>query len=108
MGDIAAQTDCKLHLDGARLFNAVEASGEQVETLVSMFDSISVCLSKSLGAPVGSVLVGSQAFINQAHRWRKMLGGGMRQAGVLAAAGIYALNNNLSLLKEDHVCVLIA
>ena len=102
IGGIARETDCKLHLDGARLFNAIEASGEVAKSLVSMFDSISVCLSKGLGAPVGSVLVGSMAFIEQSHRWRKMFGGGMRQAGVLAAAGIYALENNLLRLRDDH------
>ena len=102
IGEIARETDCKLHLDGARLFNAVEASGQDAKSLVSMFDSISVCLSKGLGAPVGSVLVGSKEFIEQSHRWRKMFGGGMRQAGVLAAAGIYALENNLLRLRDDH------
>jgi len=102
IGEIARETDCKLHLDGARLFNAIEASGEDAKSIVSMFDSISVCLSKGLGAPVGSVLVGSMAFIEQSHRWRKMFGGGMRQAGVLAAAGIYALENNLLRLRDDH------
>ena len=67
-----------------------------------MFDSISVCLSKGLGAPVGSVLVGSHAFIDQAHRWRKMFGGGMRQSGIIASAGIYALDHNISRLSKDH------
>ena len=103
VGEVARETDCKLHLDGARLFNAVEASGQDAKSLVSMFDSISVCLSKGLGAPVGSVLVGSKEFIDQAHRWRKMFGGGMRQAGILAAAGIYALDHNLVRLKQDHL-----
>ena len=99
---VASMTQCKLHLDGARLFNAVEASEQDANSLVSMFDSVSVCLSKGLGAPVGSVLVGSMAFIDEAHRWRKMFGGGMRQSGVLAAAGIYALDHSLPLLKGDH------
>ena len=102
VGEVAQDTECKLHLDGARLFNAVESCGQDVKSIASMFDSISVCLSKGLGAPVGSVLVGSHAFIDQAHRWRKMFGGGMRQAGVLAAAGIYALENNLLRLRDDH------
>ena len=79
-----------MHLDGARLFNAVVATGNRASELVAMFDSVSVCLSKGLGAPVGSVLVGSRSFIDQAHRWRKMFGGGMRQSGILAAAGRYA------------------
>ena len=100
--EVAWETQCKLHLDGARLFNAVEASEQNANNLVSMFDSVSVCLSKGLGAPVGSVLAGTVAFIDQAHRWRKMLGGGMRQSGVLAAAGIYALDHNLPHLKGDH------
>ena len=102
VGELSGDVDCKLHLDGARLFNAVEACGQDVRSIVSMFDSISVCLSKGLGAPVGSVLVGSQDFIDRAHRWRKMFGGGMRQAGILAAAGIYALDHNLVRLREDH------
>ena len=71
--------------------------------MVRDYDSISICLSKGLGAPVGSVLVGSREFINRAHRWRKMFGGGMRQAGILAAAGIYALENNINRLAEDHI-----
>ena len=91
-----------MHLDGARLFNAVVASGNRASELVAMFDSVSVCLSKGLGAPVGSVLVGSKPFIEEAHRWRKMFGGGMRQSGILAAAGLYALDHNLDRLKDDH------
>lgn len=102
IGEVAHENDCKLHLDGARLFNAVTASGNTPAELAAMFDSISVCLSKGLGAPVGSVLVGSRSFIDQAHRWRKMFGGGMRQSGILAAAGIYALENNISRLRDDH------
>jgi threonine aldolase len=90
------------HLDGARFFNAVVASGADERTLARPFDSVSVCLSKGLGAPVGSVLLGSRDFIREAHRWRKMLGGGMRQAGVLAAAGLYALEHNIARLAEDH------
>ncbi|BDT69020.1 low specificity L-threonine aldolase [Comamonadaceae bacterium OS-1] len=97
------------HLDGARFFNAVVASlhpGEglaQAEhRLVAGFDSVSICLSKGLGAPVGSVLLGGKDFIHQARRWRKMLGGGMRQAGVLAAAGLYALEHHVARLADDH------
>jgi len=102
IGRIAREKECNLHLDGARLFNAVAASGESPERLTSMFESVSVCLSKGLGAPVGSVLVGSSEFINRAHRWRKIMGGGMRQSGILAAAGLYALDHNLERLEVDH------
>ncbi|MCF8714133.1 PLP-dependent transferase [Joostella atrarenae] len=91
-----------LHLDGARLWNALVAKGETPAQYGKVFDSISVCLSKGLGAPVGSVLMGSKDFMGKALRVRKVLGGGMRQAGYLAAAGIYALDNNISRLKEDH------
>ncbi|MDA7881120.1 low-specificity L-threonine aldolase [Akkermansiaceae bacterium] len=91
-----------LHLDGARIFNASVASGMPASQLVEPFDSVSICLSKGLGAPVGSVLIGSVDFIKAARRWRKMLGGGMRQSGVLAAAGIYALENHVAQLSEDH------
>ncbi len=90
------------HLDGARLFNASVELGVSPQTITKDFDSVSICLSKGLGAPVGSVLVGSIDFICQAKRWRKMTGGGMRQAGVLAAAGLYALENNIDRLSEDH------
>jgi threonine aldolase len=102
IGEIARENDCRIHLDGARLFNAVVATGNSAAELVAMFDSVSVCLSKGLGAPVGSVLVGTKPFIEEAHRWRKMFGGGMRQSGILAAAGLYALDHNLDRLKEDH------
>lgn len=91
-----------LHLDGARLFNAVVKLGCQAADITGHFDSVSVCLSKGLGAPVGSVLCGSEAFIGKANRLRKMLGGGMRQAGILAAAGLYALEHNVQRLEEDH------
>lgn len=91
-----------LHLDGARLWNAAVALGVAPAEVAEPFDSVSVCLSKGLGAPVGSVLVGSAPFIRQARRWRKMLGGGMRQAGVIAAAGIYALDNHIDRLADDH------
>jgi len=102
VGKVAQDTECKLHLDGARLFNTEELCGQDAKSITSMFDSISVCLSKGLGAPVGSVLVGSHAFIDQAHRWRKMFGGGMRQSGIIASAGIYALDHNISRLSKDH------
>ena len=91
-----------LHLDGARLFNAMVYKKEDPKQYGKVFDSISICLSKGLGAPVGSVLLGSTPFIKKARRWRKVFGGGMRQAGSLAAAGIYALDNNIDRLKEDH------
>ena len=99
---VAREKDCKLHMDGARLFNAVAASGTDPARMVRDFDTISICLSKGLGAPVGSVLVGSKDDLAQAHRWRKMFGGGMRQAGTIASAGIYALENNIERLSEDH------
>ena len=89
-------------MDGARLFNAAVASGTDPARIVRDFDTVSICLSKGLGAPVGSVLVGSKAALAEAHRWRKMFGGGMRQAGVIASAGIYALENNIERLSEDH------
>ena len=91
-----------LHLDGARLFNAAVASGLPPADLAAPFDSVSICLSKGLGAPVGSVLLGSAALIASGKRWRKMLGGGMRQSGILAAAGLYALDNHVARLAEDH------
>ncbi|RAH14406.1 MAG: hypothetical protein CMB56_005820 [Methanobacteriota archaeon] len=99
---IAHENGCSIHMDGARLFNAAIAMDTDPARMVRDYDSISICLSKGLGAPVGSILVGSSNFIKSAHRWRKMFGGGMRQAGMIAAAGIYALENNISRLKEDH------
>ena len=90
------------HLDGARICNAAVKQGISLKDAVQGFDSVSVCLSKGLGAPVGSVLCGSRALIEQGKRWRKMLGGGMRQAGVIAAAGLYALQNNVQRLSQDH------
>lgn len=90
------------HLDGARVFNAVVHSGVELHEISQHFDSISICLSKGLGAPVGSVLCGSRELIRKARRWRKVLGGGMRQAGLLAAAGIYALEHHVARLQEDH------
>jgi threonine aldolase len=90
------------HLDGARLFNAAIKTGIDAKIIAAGFDTVSVCLSKGLGAPVGSVLCGSKDLIKRARRWRKMLGGGMRQAGIIAAAGIYALDHNIERLQEDH------
>jgi threonine aldolase len=92
----------KLHLDGARLFNAVVKQNVQVMDITRHFNSVSLCLSKGLGAPVGSLLFGSGGFIEEARKWRKMVGGGMRQAGILAAAGLYALENNVERLSLDH------
>lgn len=94
--------DLALHLDGARLFNAAVRQGVEAREITQHFDSVSVCLSKGLGAPVGSVLCGSEALIAKARRLRKMVGGGMRQAGVLAAAGLYALDHQVERLVEDH------
>jgi threonine aldolase len=91
-----------LHLDGARMFNVAVASGRTAAELAAPFDSLSFCLSKGLGAPVGSVLCGTREFRTAAHRFRKMLGGGMRQAGIIAAAGIFALKHNVDRLVEDH------
>lgn len=90
------------HLDGARIWNASVATGISVKEYASHFDSISCCLSKGLGAPVGSIIAGTKDFIKEAYRVRKSWGGGMRQAGILAAAGLYALKNNIERLKEDH------
>ncbi len=91
-----------MHLDGARLFNALVETGEKPAQYGELFDTISVCLSKGLGAPVGSLLIGSEERIKKARRVRKVFGGGMRQAGFLAAAGIYALDNHIDRLKDDH------
>jgi threonine aldolase len=91
-----------LHLDGARLFNALVETGESAESHGQLFDSISICLSKGLGCPVGSLLLGKADFIKQARRYRKLMGGGWRQAGFLAAAGIYALDHHINRLKLDH------
>lgn len=99
---LAQKTELKFHLDGARLFNALVETGESTKDYGRLFDSISICLSKGLGAPVGSLLLGSTDFIKQSRRLRKAMGGGMRQAGYLAAAGIYALENNLERLKVDN------
>ena len=99
---VCAEHNLKLHLDGARLFNALVEKDETPKQYGEVFDSISICLSKSLGCPVGSLLLGKKDFIKKARRVRKVFGGGMRQAGFLAAAGIYALENHVSRLKEDH------
>jgi threonine aldolase len=98
----AHERGLKVHLDGARIFNAAVATGRSVKELTEGFDSVMFCLSKGLGAPVGSMLVGSAEFIEKARRVRKMLGGGMRQVGILAAAGLYALEHHIERLAEDH------
>jgi threonine aldolase len=102
IGELCATKKLKLHLDGARIFNGLAETGDDPNTIGRYFDSISICLSKGLGAPVGSLLLGNSMFIKEARRVRKMFGGGMRQAGFLAAGGLYALKNNVSRLKEDH------
>ena len=99
---LADRRGLRVHLDGARLFNASVMLRVDAESLARPCDSVSVCLSKGLGAPAGSVLCGNADFIEAARRWRKVLGGGMRQAGVLAAAGLYALSHNVDRLAEDH------
>lgn len=101
-GELAKRHGLGFHLDGARAFNACVKLGLDIRDFVAPFDTVSICLSKGLGAPVGSVLVGSHALIEKAVRNRKMLGGGMRQAGILAAAGLYALEHNIERLAEDH------
>jgi len=102
VGEIARQHDLKLHVDGARIFNAAVALGVDASDLVSEADSVTFCLSKGLAAPVGSVVCGSRDFIREARRARKVVGGGMRQAGVIAAAGIVALTEMVGRLAEDH------
>ena len=99
---LCLEKNIKLHLDGARIFNALAETHDKPHEIGALFDSISVCLSKGLGAPVGSLLVGSADFIKEARRFRKAMGGGMRQAGFLAAAGIYALDNHVLRLTQDH------
>jgi threonine aldolase len=99
---VCQQHDLRLHLDGARLFNALVETKETPVEVGALFDTISLCLSKGLGAPVGSVLIGNRAFIAEARRVRKVMGGGMRQAGYLAAAGIYALDHHVDRLAEDN------
>lgn len=102
IGKLARANNLPLHLDGARLFNAFAVNNVDIKTYSKEFDSISICLSKGLGAPIGSLLLGTAEFIHQARRVRKVMGGGMRQAGFLAAAGRYALENNVERLKIDH------
>lgn len=99
---LAKQHELAFHLDGARLYNAAVAEGVPAKVLTAPFDSVSVCLSKGLAAPVGSVLLGDKALIERARRWRKVLGGGWRQAGHLAAAGLFALQHQVERLAEDH------
>ena len=100
--EVCDQNNLILHLDGARLFNALVETNETPADYGKVFDSISICLSKGLGCPVGSLLLGTESVIAKAKRFRKVMGGGWRQAGFLAAAGIYALDNNVERLKEDH------
>jgi threonine aldolase len=100
--DGAHELGLPVHLDGARIFNAATVLGQPVAAITKKFDSVMFCLSKGLGAPVGSMLVGSREFIDEAHRVRKALGGGMRQAGILAAAGLIALEKHPARLPEDH------
>ncbi len=102
IAEVARSHQLKIHLDGARLFNVLVETGETPLAYGKLFDSISICLSKGLGAPVGSVLIGATEMIAYARRVRKVMGGGMRQCGYLAAAGIYALDHNIHRLKEDH------
>ncbi|KAI4350099.1 hypothetical protein L6164_010620 [Bauhinia variegata] len=102
VGELAKKHGLKLHIDGARIFNASVALGVPVDRLVQAADSVSVCLSKGLGAPVGSVIVGSQTFITKARRLRKTLGGGMRQIGILCAAALVAIQENIAKLDSDH------
>lgn len=99
---VCLENNLKLHLDGARIFNALVETGDSPAAVGQFFDSISVCFSKGLGAPVGSVLIGKKDFIAEARRIRKAMGGGMRQAGYLAAAAIFALENNVERLRDDH------
>jgi threonine aldolase len=99
---LARSKDLLVHLDGARLWNASVASGIKPQEYARWADSVSVCLSKGLGAPIGSLVAGTKAFIDRVHRFRKMFGGGMRQAGIIASAGIYALDHHVERLKEDH------
>jgi threonine aldolase len=100
--ELAIERGLRRHLDGARVFNAAVALGVPVRDICQYFDTVSICLSKGLACPVGSILVGDTESIRSARRWRKMLGGGMRQAGILAAAGLYALRNNVQRLQDDH------
>ena len=100
--EVCDEFDLKLHLDGARIWNVHAATGMSLPELTKPFDSFSVCLSKGLGAPIGSMILGSEEFIEKARRERKLFGGGMRQVGIIAAGGLYAVKNNIDRLKEDH------
>ena len=102
LSETCKKNNLKYHLDGARIFNAIVETNYTAAEVGKLFDSVSICLSKGLGAPVGSLLLGDKEFIRNARRVRKVFGGGMRQAGYLAAAGIYALDNHVNRLKEDH------
>ena len=102
ISSFARENGIKVHMDGARIFNACVETGISVKDYASYTDSISFCFSKGLGAPVGSILCGDADFIDRAHKWRKIIGGGMRQVGILAAAAMYALGNNVERLKEDN------
>jgi len=102
IGVFARRRKMSVHMDGARLFNAAAAGGDSVKSLCAEVDTVTFCISKGLGAPVGALICGTKDFIAEARRVRKLLGGGMRQAGIIAAAGIYALTNNVERLKEDH------
>ena len=104
---LCKELNLPLHLDGARVFNALAVNQMEAAAYGAFYDSISVCLSKGLGAPIGSLLLGSAAFIEKARRVRKVFGGGMRQAGIIAAGGLYALKNNVERLKEDHMHALL-
>jgi threonine aldolase len=101
--ELCRDRNLKLHLDGARIFNALIETKDTPREIGDYFNSVSICLSKGLGAPVGSLLLGDKLFIKKARRIRKVFGGGMRQAGIIAAAGLYALKNNVGRLKEDHL-----
>ena len=107
IAEFCRKNNLRLHLDGARIFNALTESGDTTLDTGKQFDSISICLSKGLGAPIGSLLLGNKEFIKKARRVRKVFGGGMRQAGILAAAGMFALKNNVNRLKKDHVKALV-
>ena len=100
--DLCDRHGLALHLDGARVCNAAVALGVEPAEITSQFDSVAICLSKGLGAPAGTFLVGSREFVAQARRWRKVVGGGMRQVGFIAAAGIHALDNHVERLETDH------
>ncbi|HEX2897745.1 MAG TPA: GntG family PLP-dependent aldolase, partial [candidate division Zixibacteria bacterium] len=103
LGKLCKERELIFHLDGARIWNVHVATGISLKTLTEPFDSISVCLSKGLGAPIGSLIVGSEEFVERCRRERKLFGGGMRQVGIIAAAGLYAVKNNIPRMADDHV-----